>query len=216
MTKIISIIPARKGSKGIPNKNLLNLSGKPLIYYAIQASKQSIVEETWVSSDSDEILNFSKKLGAKTIKRPKELSDDNASSESALIHFSENIEFDILVFIQCTSPLIKPQDINRGIEKMRNFDSIVSVTETHQMFWNAKGPLYDINNRERRQNSIKRYLETGSFFITTKKNLMKFQNRLSGKIGLVEIPKHRSIDIDTIDDLKIAELIINSKAFSNE
>ena len=194
----------------------MNLSGKPLIYYAIQASKQSIVEETWVSSDSDEILNISKKLGAKTIKRPKELSDDNASSESALIHFSENIEFDILVFIQCTSPLIKPQDINRGIEKMKNFDSIVSVTETHQMFWNAKGPLYDINNRERRQNSIKRYLETGSFFITTKKNLMKFQNRLSGKIGLVEIPKHRSIDIDTIDDLKIAELIINSKALSNE
>ena len=60
MTKIISIIPARKGSKGIPNKNLINLSGKPLIHYAIQASKQSIVEETWVSSDSDEILNISK------------------------------------------------------------------------------------------------------------------------------------------------------------
>ena len=99
---------------------------------------------------------------------------------------------------------------------MKNFDSIVSVTETHQMFWNANGPLYDINNRERRQNSIKRYLETGSFFITTKKNLMKYQNRLSGKTGFVEIPKHRSIDIDTIDDLKIIELIINSTTLSNE
>ncbi len=216
MTKIISIIPARKGSKGIPNKNLISLCGKPLIHYAIQASKQSIVEETWVSSDSDEILNISKKLGAKTIKRPEELSDDNASSESALIHFSEKVEFDILVFIQCTSPLVKPQDINRGIEKMKNFDSIVSVTETHHMFWNAKGPLYDINNRERRQDSIKRYLETGSFYITSKKNLMKSQNRLSGKIGLVEIPKHRSIEIDTIDDLKIAELMINSTTFSDD
>jgi CMP-N,N'-diacetyllegionaminic acid synthase len=210
LTKIISIIPARKGSKGIPNKNLINLSGKPLIHYAIQASKQSIVEETWVSSDSDEILNISKKLGAKTIKRPEELSNDNASSESVLTHFSEKVEFDILVFIQCTSPLVKPQDINRGIEKMKNFDSIVSVTETHHMFWNAKGPLYDINNRERRQDSIKRYLETGSFYITSKKNLMKSRNRLSGKIGLIEIPKHRSIEIDTIDDLKIAELMINS------
>ena len=99
---------------------------------------------------------------------------------------------------------------------MKNFDSIVSVTETHHMFWNAKGPLYDINNRERRQDSIKRYLETGSFFITSKKNLMKSRNRLSGKIGLIEIPKHRSIDIDTIDDLKIAELMINSKALFNE
>ena len=216
MTKIISLIPARKGSKGIPNKNIINLSGKPLIHYAIQASKQSIVEETWVSSDSDKILNISKKLGAKTIKRPKEISGDNASSESALIHFAEKVEFDILVFIQCTSPLVKPQDINRGIEKMKNFDSIISVTETHHMFWNAKGPLYDINNRERRQDSIKRYLETGSFYITSKKNLMKSQNRLSGKIGFVEIPKHRSIEIDNINDLKTAELMINSNALSNE
>ena len=78
-----------------------------------------------------------------------------------IIHFAENIDFDILVFIQCTSPLIKPQDINKGIEKMKNFDSIVSVTETHQMFWNVDGPLYDINKRLRRQDSKKRYLETG-------------------------------------------------------
>ena len=137
-------------------------------------------------------------------------------AESALIHFAEKVEFDILVFIQCTSPLVKPQDINRGIEKMKNFDSIISVTETHHMFWNAKGPLYDINNRERRQDSIKRYLETGSFYITSKKNLMKSQNRLSGKIGFVEIPKHRSIEIDNINDLKTAELMINSNALSNE
>ncbi len=195
---------------------MAKLSGKPLIYYAIQASKQSLVEETWVSSDSDEILDISKNLGAKTIKRPKELSHDKATSESALIHFAENVDFDILVFIQCTAPLIKFQDINKGIEKMKSFDSIVSVSETHQMFWNADGPLYDIDNRARRQNSIKRYLETGSFFITSKKNLLKSQNRLSGNIGFVEIPKNRSLDIDTFDDLKIAELIINSKEYINE
>ena len=195
---------------------MVNLAGRPLIYYAIQASKKSLVEETWVSSDSDEILDISKNLGAKTIKRPKELSDDNASSESALIHFAENVDFDILVFIQCTSPLIKFQDINKGLEKIKIFDSIVSVSETHQMFWNAKGPLYDINKRARRQNSIKRYLETGSFFITSKKNLLKYQNRLSGNIGFVEIPKYRSFDVDSFDDLKIVELIINSKDYLNE
>ncbi len=195
---------------------MVNLAGRPLIYYAIQASKKSLVEETWVSSDSDEILDISKNLGAKTIKRPKELSDDNAPSESALIHFAENVDFDILVFIQCTSPLIKFQDINKGLEKIKIFDSIVSVSETHQMFWNAKGPLYDINKRARRQNSIKRYLETGSFFITSKKNLLKYQNRLSGNIGFVEIPKYRSFDIDSFDDLKIVELIINSKDYLNE
>ncbi len=216
MSKIISLIPARKGSKGIPNKNLINLCGKPLISYAIEASKQSAVDETWVSSDSDEILNLSKNLGAKTIKRPSKFSDDNATSESALLHFAEKVDFNILVFIQCTAPLIKYQDINKGIDKIKKFDSVLSVSETHQMFWDEKGPLYDINNRLRRQNSRKRYLETGSFFITSKKNLLKFKNRLSGNIGFVEIPKYRSFDIDNDNDIKIVETIINSKMYNNE
>ena len=216
MSKIISLIPARKGSKGIPNKNLINLCGKPLISYAIEASKQSAVDETWVSSDSDEILNVSKNLGAKTIKRPSKFSDDSATSESALLHFAEKVDFNILVFIQCTAPLIKYQDINKGIDKIKKFDSVLSVSETHQMFWDEKGPLYDINNRLRRQNSRKRYLETGSFFITSKKNLLKFKNRLSGNIGFVEIPKYRSFDIDNDNDIKIVETIINSKMYNNE
>ena len=214
--KIVSLIPARKGSKGIKNKNLINLCGKPLIHYSIQASINSLVNETWVSSDSDEILETSKNLGAKTIERPSEFSGDNATSESALIHFAEKIDFDILVFIQCTVPLIESQDINQGIEKMKTFDSVVSVTETHHMFWDANGPLYDINNRLRRQNSIKRYIETGSFFIISKEKLLKFSNRLSGSIGFVEIPKHRSFDIDGYDDLKIIKTIINSKEYSYE
>ena len=209
--KIISLIPARKGSKGIPNKNLISLCGKPLISYAIQASKKSKVDETWVSSDSEEILKVSENLGAKTIKRPLKFSNDNASSESALIHFAENVNFDILVFIQCTSPLVKAKDINQGIKKIQKFDSIVSVSQTHQMFWDDNGPLYDINNRERRQDSNRKYIETGSFFITSKKNLLKYKNRLSGNIGLVEIPKYRSFDIDCYDDIKIVEAIMKSK-----
>ena len=216
MIKIVSLIPAREGSKGIPNKNLINLSGKPLINYAIEASKKSLVNETWVSSDSDEILNISKRFGAKTIKRPLKFANDVASSESALLHFAENVDFEILVFIQCTVPLIKPQDINQGLEKMKKFDSIVSISETSQMFWDDNGPLYDINNRTRRQDGIKRYIETGSFFITSKENLLKFKNRLSGNIGFVKIPKYRSFDIDDYDDLKIVETLINSKIFDNE
>ena len=214
--KIVSLIPARKGSKGIKNKNLIDLCGKPLIQYSIEASINSLVEETWVSSDSDEILEISKNLGAKTIKRPKELSEDNSTSESALLHFAKNTDFDILVFIQCTAPFVKSNDINQGIEKMRSFDSVVSVTETTQLFWDSNGPLYDINNRLRRQNSVKRYLETGSFFITTKKKLMEFNNRLSGNIGVVEIPKFRSFDIDDYNDLRLVKAIINSKEFDYE
>ena len=208
--KVVSIIPARKGSKGIKNKNLIDLCGKPLINYSLEASLKSLVEETWVSSDSEEILEISKNLGAKTIKRPKELCNDDSSSESALIHFAKNVDFDILVFIQCTVPLIQSKDINEGIKKMKLYDSVVSVAETTQMFWDSNGPLYNIDNR------LKRYLETGSFFITTKKNLMKSNNRLSGKIGFVEIPKHRSFDIDDYEDLKILKAVINSKEFDSE
>tara|TARA_X000000950_G_C13918412_1_gene662107 strand:+ start:2002 stop:2646 length:645 start_codon:yes stop_codon:yes gene_type:complete len=209
--KIVSLIPARKGSKGIPNKNLINLCGKPLIYYSIKASKRSLVNETWVSSDSDKILKISKNFGAKTLKRPLKLSGDSATSETALLHFANSIDFDILVFIQCTAPLIKSKDINQGIKKMRKFDSVVSISETSQMFWDENGPLYNIKKRTRRQNSVKRYLETGSFFITSKKNLLKYKNRLSGKIGFVKIPKVRSFDIDGYEDLKIVKTIINSK-----
>ena len=216
MSKIISLIPARKGSKGIPKKNLIDLCGKPLISYAIEASKKSKVEETWVSSDCEEILEISKNLGARTILRPSELSKDDSSSESALIHFAKNIEFDILVFIQCTAPLIKSIDIDEGIKKMSEYDSVVSVCETSQMFWNEDGPLYDLNNRLRRQNSNKRYIETGSFFITSKHNLVKSKNRLSGNIGFVKIPKYRSFDIDGYDDLKIVETILKSGIKSDE
>ena len=214
--KVVSLIPARKGSKGIPNKNLIDLCGKPLIYYSIKASKKSLVEETWVSSDSDEILEISKNYGAKTIKRPSEISNDQSTSEEALLHFASNVDFDIIVFIQCTSPQIVSNDIDQGIVKMKKYDSVVSVSETSQMFWDSSGPLYDLDKRSRRQDGVKRYLETGSFFITTKKNLLQFKNRISGNIGFVEIPKSRSFDIDTYEDLKIVETLINSKATIND
>ena len=214
--KIVSIIPARKGSKGIPNKNIVDMCGKPLIYYAINASLKSNVEETWVSSDSQQILDISEDFGCKTIKRPAELSGDEASSESALLHFAKIIDFDILVFIQCTSPLIEHKDINEGIEKMNTYDSVLSVSESSHYFWDTNGPLYDLNKRKRRQDGVKRYLETGSFYITSKKNLLEFNNRISGKIGFVEIPYYRSFEVDKLQDLKIIETIIKSKKYISE
>ena len=77
-------------------------------------------------------------------------------------------------------------------------------------FWNSDGPLYDLNNRNRRQVDKKRFLETGGIFITTRENLLKTKNRLSGKIGYLHIPKIRSFDIDNYDDLEIVKLIIKS------
>ena len=206
--KIVSIILARSGSKGIPNKNIIKLNNKPLISYAITASVKSKVHETWVSSDSNKILNIAKKFKANTLLRPKKYSTDKATSESALIHFASKVNFDIMVFIQATSPLIIPQDINKSLVLLKKYDSVISVSKLDQFVWNNKKPNYDLNNRQRRQNNNQSYLETGSIFVTKRENFLASKNRISGKIGFVEVPRSRSFDIDTYEDLNIVKKII--------
>jgi CMP-N,N'-diacetyllegionaminic acid synthase len=207
--KVVTIIPARGGSKGIPRKNLITLRGKPLISYAISASIASNVHETWVSSEDNEILSVASAAGAKTIRRPDELATDTASSEGVLLHFAAQVDFDILVFLQATSPLIIPEDINRGLLLMQKYDSIVSVTENNQFTWTGGIPNYDPYNRKRRQELEQSYLETGSMFITKKSALISSENRISGQVGLLEVPRNRSFDIDTYDDLEIIKALIN-------
>jgi CMP-N,N'-diacetyllegionaminic acid synthase len=206
--KIVTLIPARGGSKGIPRKNLTILEGKPLISYTIEASLKSLSQQTWVSSEDKEILTTASLLGAKTLERPQSLASDNATSESVLLHFAENVDFDILVFIQATSPLIVSDDINRGLQLLRDYDSVVSVIENSQLLWADNGPLYDLNSRQRRQDANKMYLETGGIFITTRNGLNESRCRLSGNIGLLELPKIRGFDIDSFDDLELVKIIM--------
>jgi len=210
MLKVITLIPARGGSKGIPKKNIIDICGKPLIAYAIEASLKSESSQTWVSTDDDEISKISREYGAKVIKRPNEISTDNATSESALIHFTDQVkEFDIIIFLQATCPFVIADDINDALIAMKNFDSVVSVSKFDQFLWVGSKPTYDLNSRKRRQNREQTFVETGSLFATTRKNLLKSQNRISGKIGFVEVPKWRSIDIDTYEDLELARKIMH-------
>ena len=129
--KIVSLIPARGGSKEIPDKNIVNLNGKPLIYYTIQASKNSSIDETWVSTNSSKISVISEGYGANIIKRPHDISKDDSKSEEALIHFAERVDFDIIVFIQATSPLLTSKYINLGLDMMKKYDS---ASESHYIY----------------------------------------------------------------------------------
>ena len=214
--KTVTVIPARGGSKGIPRKNLIDVCGKPLIQYAIEASINSLVDETWVSSDDDEILCVASKLGAFPLKRPSHLATDTATSESALLHFAEHVDFDVLIFIQATSPLIIADDINRSIAALKKYDSVVAVTENSQLFWEGHTPLYDLSSRKRRQDSADSYLEVGSLFATTKCNLLKSRNRLSGKVHLLKVPKKRAFDIDSYEDLELVDILISSGVLNND
>ena len=209
--KVVSIIPARGGSKGIPRKNMIDLNGNPLISYTINASLKSNVDETWVNSEDVEILSFSKKCGAKTFLRPQELATDESSSESVLLHFAQNIEFDILVFIQATSPLLKPRHINKGIELMKDYDSVTSVyKETWVAKFDSKGkPIgWRINKRPRRQDADTIFVENGALFVTTKENLLRSRMRYSGEIGFVKMPFSESFDINSYDDLNLIKKLL--------
>ena len=209
--KIVSIIPARGGSKGIPLKNIIELDGKPLISYTIEASKQSNVDETWVSTDSNDISSVSMLYGANVIDRPYEISTDTSQSEETLLHAAYQVDFDILVFIQPTSPLITSEDINKGLEMMDEYDSVFSVTKEHwipRWTMDVKPFEWEINNRPMRQDKPETYIENGAFYITKRKNLLESKLRYSGKIGVVEMPLSRSFQIDTQEDLELMEKLI--------
>ncbi len=217
--KIIAIIPARGGSKGILQKNIKLLNEKPLIFYAINAAKNSkYIDEVYVSTDDDKISEISLRFGAKILKRPAEFATDTVSSDSVLLHFAENVEFDILVFLQCTSPLTTPKDVDGALELYlsKKYDSLLSVCEDKGGFlcggftWDENGTSinYDYTKRPRRQDMKKTYRENGAIYIMTKKGLLKHNNRLYGKVGLYKMPKKRSFEIDEDEDFELLEKIM--------
>ena len=138
--KIIAIIPARGGSKGIEKKNIRMFAGKPLIAHTIeQALSSNLIQRTFVSTDDAGITAVSQAHGAEVIRRPAEISGDATSSEIALLHAldylenSERLAPDYVVFLQCTSPLRKPHDIDSAVQQLieENADSLLSVTKNH-------------------------------------------------------------------------------------
>ena len=209
--KLISLILARGGSKGIPGKNIKNINGTSLLCYAASACKKSNASETWVSTDSMDIISIAKKNRINTIVRPEEISQDDSKSEEALLHFAQHIDFDILVFVQPTSPLITSEDINRGLDMMNEYDSVFSAYREHWVpRWSLEtSPLgWDINNRPMRQDKEEVWVENGAFYITTREQLLNNKLRYGGRVGVVEMPLSRSFQIDTYEDLNLINKIL--------
>lgn len=205
------IILARGGSKGIPNKNILNVAGFPLISYTISAAK--CLDDVYVSTDSDDISDIAKSYGAKILKRPKEFATDSSKSEDALTHFCENILCDNVVFIQPTSPLLEPDDIVNGLSLLDNYDSIFSGYKEHWIpRWDDNAPYdWDINQRPMRQDKKELIVENGAFYISSRENILKYENRYSGKIGYHLMPYSRSFQLDNYDDLIIINALLKNR-----
>ena len=211
--KIVSVITARGNSKGIPYKNIKDINGRPLISYSIIESLKSNVNETWVSTEDKKIKDVSLRYHAKVLDRPEELADDISMPDHSLLHFASRVEFDVLIFIQPTSPLIKTEYINEGIEMIKSgkYDSVFTVTKEH---WSPKwdesiNPVgWNIKSRPRRQDESEFYTENGMFYITTRDNLINNELRYGGNMGIVEIPLKDSFQVDSFDDLELIRRII--------
>ncbi len=230
MTKIVAIVPARGGSKGIPRKNLRLLCGVPLVAWSVLRARQSEhINSVWVTSDDEEILAVAKAYGARAILRPAELSGDAASSESAWLHALDVIERaegvqDLVVGLQPTSPIREATDIDSAINQVRTegLDTLLSVTEVEDYFsWRATptGPEsinYDYRLRKRRQSIEKTYLENGSFYIFSPRILRSSKNRLGGKIGLYVMDRHKMFQIDRPEDIGLCEAIMRGYGLDKE
>jgi len=215
--KIVAIIPARGGSKRIKNKNIKLFNSKPLIFWTIDAAlKSKKIDDVYVSSENKKILKISKKFGADIIKRPIKLSNNIIMPDIAIrdAYLQINKNYKYVVSLQPTSPLRTADEIDASINKIikTKADCLLSCFKAHPFIWkkNKKFFISDNYNYKKRPRSqdVKQYQENGSIYITKPDILIKKRNRLGKKISIFEMSFWNSIDIDNIEDFKIAELVM--------
>lgn len=215
---IICLIPARGGSKRLPGKNMKYIKDVPLVAHAIQkAVTCPYITEVYVSTDDEDIANIAKAYKAKVIMRPEKESSDKATAEDVIAHFSDNIDYDYLVYFECTYPLTTMKDLSKVILSFLTkgeYDSVLSLKRTKDYVWTDKNglvfPPYKLGNVPRTQDFEGILIESGGIYITSKEEFLKTRSRVSGKIGYVELD-HPSIEIDTEHDFKMAEVLMNDE-----
>ena len=222
----LCIIPARGGSKGIPHKNLSNLGGQPLIVRSIRAARAArAVDRIVVSTDDPMIGRVSEDAGAEIVWRPENLSGDTASSESALIYTLEYLEEtegydpELLIFLQCTSPLTLPEDIDKTIKILidNNADSAFTATDFHYFLWRqGVGSGIEAINHDKairpfRQEREQQYLETGAVYVMWARRFRETGHRFFGNSVISVVPGERCLEIDEPIDLAIAEALIRNQ-----
>lgn len=221
--RVLAILPARGGSKGVPSKNKKILGAKPLIQYSIEAAlESSLLSEVCVSSDDNEILEIAKKSNVTALKRPDHLADDKARSvdvvKHCLLEYKKlNCEFDAICLIQPTTPFRAHRFIDSCIGEYieRDADSLISVLEVphqfnpHWVFEETEGKLaISTGEKEiitRRQNLPKSYYRDGSIYITDINIILERESFFGNKLHFVLSDPKFNINIDTMDDWSLAE-----------
>lgn len=213
---IIAFIPVRGGSKSIPLKNIKPFCGKPLVCWNIEALEAcSNVDEIIVATDSDaieQVVNNQHYTKIHVYRRSAENACDTASTESVMLGYIRyaNLAMDtIFMLVQATSPLTQTIHFTEALQlyAQGKYDSMLTCVRNKRFFWNADGTSmnYDYHHRPRRQEFEGMLMENGAFYINTVANILQSRNRLSGRIGIYEMPEYTSFEIDEPDDWQVME-----------
>lgn len=214
--KTIAVIPARAGSKGIPNKNIRLLNGKPLIYYSIKNALDSkLIDKVIVSTDSKEVEIIAKQMGASVKRRDKDLCGDAVTLDGVIYDAIKDISCDYVVTMQPTSPTLNVKTLDKAIEhaKANNLDTVISVLNNPHLAWKLDSEgnkVPDYKERLNRQYLPPHYLETGAFVIS-KSSIVTEYTRIGPNVDVYEISESEAIDIDTFADLKYCEDIMQNQ-----
>ena len=228
--KCCILIPARGGSKGIPGKNLIDLNGRPLIYYALKAAIDSNIKDIWVSTDSDKISKYCQifsQNGVKIIKRPKEISGDLSTDLEAFEHFlSVNRSYDYLIHLRPTFPLIDENIINNAnSEFLKNYDkydslrSMIKGSQNPYKMWHIDDKLKYATtvvkknelHSSPRQLAPMSYIQNACIDIVKKSTILDKKSMVGTRCMPFVMGDSFSIDIDTFKHLKEAKDAIRSR-----
>ncbi|MCK5099983.1 MAG: acylneuraminate cytidylyltransferase family protein [Desulfobacteraceae bacterium] len=221
--QILAVIPARGGSKGVHRKNIKIAGGKPLIAWVIEAAKKSkYIDRLILSSDDSEIISVAENFGCDApFVRPAQLAQDRSTVSDVIIHTLHKIpDFDYIMLLQPTSPLILAEDIDGCIEFCinSNVKSVVSVTEPGKNpYWtftmgadNKLVPVFEQKYfQQQRQELPLVYMPTGAIYIAESKWFLENKSFYSDSTVGYIIPRERSLDIDSELDFKVFEAIIS-------
>jgi N-acylneuraminate cytidylyltransferase len=218
--RVVAVIPARGGSKGVPGKNLARVGGRPLVERAVRACRAAErVDLVVVSTDSDEIAAVARAAGARVVARPASLSGDEASSESALLHAldvltTEQPDPEVTVLVQCTSPFLDAADLDAAVKQVQagDLDCCFAALTTHELLWRGddrtvRGVNHDGGARRRRQDVQPDHRETGAFYALRTASLREHGHRFCGRVGVQSVRAATALEIDAPEDLELARAL---------
>lgn len=221
--KILVVIPARGNSKRIHRKNIRLLAYKPLIAYAIDIAKSSkYVDDVVVSTDDSKIMRIAEKFGASIVRRSPDLAGDRIPLDPVILDATVQKEkqafdeYDIVITIQATSPLLKSTTLDKAIEKFDdyNVDTVISVSGEKHLRWmldESKNNYYPLYSERLNQEYLPTdFIETGGFF-ATRRAFLKPNSRIGNNVELLEISREESINIVSYEDWWVAERYLNKK-----